>query len=128
MITRSTIGITRLAQNSSGRAGRIWKIVQAAQSGGEFQMSANARTDTDQNYDHVARILRGERNDTIASVGRESGALCIFRGCNSLHRVSPVKGATMRIMGVFVYEREPGILGDPEINETIYGSRVATAG
>ena len=103
-------------------------MVQAAQSGGEFQMSANARTDTDQNYDHVARILRGERNDTIASVGREPGALCIFRGCNSLHRVSPVKGETMRIMGVFVYEREAGILGDQEVNETIYGSRVATAG
>jgi hypothetical protein len=103
-------------------------MVQAADSGGEFQMSANARTDTDQNYDHVARILRGERNDTIASVGREPGALCIFRGCNCLHRVSPVKGATMRIMGVFVYEREPGILGDQEVNETIYGSRVATAG
>jgi hypothetical protein len=31
----------------------------------------------------------------------------------------------MRIMGVFVYEREPGIIGDQEINETIYGERVA---
>jgi hypothetical protein len=103
-------------------------MVQAAQSGGEFQMSPNARTDTDQNYDHVAQVLRGERNDTIASIGREPGALCIFRGCNSMHRVSPVKGETMRIMGVFVYEREPGIVGNQEVNETIYGSRVATAG
>lgn len=101
---------------------------QPAESGGEFQMSPNSRTDTDQNYDHVAQVLRGERDDTITSVGREPGALCIFRGCNSLHRVSPVKGETMRIMGVFVYEREPGVLGDQEINETIYGSRVAKAG
>lgn len=63
-------------------------------------------------------VLHGERDDTIVSVGREPGALCIFRSCNSPHR-------TMRIMGVFVYEREPGVLGDPEVNETIYGQRVA---
>ena len=102
-------------------------MVQAADSGGDFQMSPNARADDDQNYDHVAEVLKGERNDTIVSVGREPGALCIFRGCNALHRVSAVKGDTMRIMGVFVYEREPGIIGDAEVNETIYGERVAVA-
>jgi len=100
-------------------------MVQAAEEGGEFQMSPNARSDSDQNYDHVARVLKGECDETVVSVGREPGALCIFRGCNALHRVSEVRGATMRIMGVFVYEREPGILGDPEINATIYGPRVA---
>lgn len=94
----------------------VWEMV--AETGGEFQMSPNTRTDTDQNYDHVADVLHGERDDTIVSVGREPGALCIFRSCNSPHR-------TMRIMGVFVYEREPGVLGDPEVNETIYGQRVA---
>ena len=99
-------------------------MVQAAEVGGEFQMSPNARSDSDQNYQHVAQVLRGECEETIVSVGREPGALCIFRGCNALHRVSEVHGNTMRIMGVFVYEREPGILGDPEINATIYGPRV----
>jgi hypothetical protein len=100
-------------------------MIQAAQHGGDFEMSPNARTDADQNYEHVGKILRGERNDTIASIGREPGALCIFRGCNSLHRVSPVRGSTLRIMGVFVYEFGPGIVGDPEVNATIYGPRVA---
>ncbi len=102
-------------------------MIQASESGGEFQMSPSTRTDDDQNYDHVRQVLTGERNDTIVSVGREPGALCIFRGCNSLHRVSPVQGKTMRIMGVFVYETEPGVLGDAEVNETIYGARVAAA-
>jgi len=100
-------------------------MVQAADEGGEFQMSPGTRTDTDQNYDHVAAVLHGERDETIISVGRKPGALCIFRGCNALHRVTPVSGETMRIMGVFVYEREPGVLGDQEVNETIYGDRVA---
>jgi hypothetical protein len=73
----------------------------------------------------VGEVLTGERDDTIVSVAREPGALCIFRGCNSLHRVSPVEGSTLRIMGVFVYEAKPGMVGDPEVNETIYGQRVA---
>ncbi len=40
------------------------------------------------------------------------------------HRVSPVEGDTLRIMGVFVYESVQGVVGDPEVNATIYGPRV----
>ena len=100
-------------------------MIQPADQGGEFEMSPHTRTDTDQNYDQVAKVLRGERNETVVSIGREPGALCIFRGCNSLHRVTPVRGDTLRIMGVFVYEFRPGLIGDAEVNATIYGPRVA---
>jgi len=31
------------------------------------------------------------------------------------------------MMAVFVYETEPGVVGDPEVNETVYGRRGATA-
>lgn len=100
-------------------------MIQPASDGGDFEMSPNTRTDTDQNYDHVVQVLNGERDDTVVSVGREPGALCIFRGCNSLHRVTPVHGDTLRIMGVFVYEFSPGIVGDAQVNATIYGPRVS---
>jgi hypothetical protein len=102
-------------------------MIQPSISGGEFQMSPNTRSDTDQNYAHVAAVLRGEQDNTVVSVGREPGALCIFRGCNSLHRVTPVAGDELRIMGVFVYEFSPGLVGDPEVNATIYGERIASA-
>ncbi len=100
-------------------------MVQAAERGGDFEMSPNTRTASDQNYDHVRDVLCGKRSDTVVCIGREPGALCIFRGCNSLHRVSPVRGGSLRIMGVFVYEFSPGVVGDPEVNATIYGPRVA---
>ena len=100
-------------------------MIQPADQGGEFQMSPRTRTDADQNYDHVVKVLRGERKAAVSSIGREPGALCIFRGCNSLHRVTPVRGDTLRIMGVFVYEFRPGLIGDAEVNATIYGPRVA---
>lgn len=100
-------------------------MIQASHEGGEFQMSPNTRTDDNQHYDHVCDVLAGNADDIVSSVSRHPGELCIFRGCNSLHRVSPVIGDQLRIMGVFVYEFGPGIAGDPEVNATIYGPRVA---
>ena len=100
-------------------------MIQPAEHGGEFEMSPHTRTDSDQNYDDVAKVLSGERKDTVVSIGREPGALCIFKGCNSLHRVTPVSGDTLRIMGVFVYEFSSGVVGDAEVNATIYGPRVS---
>lgn len=103
-------------------------MIQPSEQGGIFEMSPDSRCDTDQNYEHVARVLRGEEADNVVSVGRAAGELCIFRGCHSLHRVTPVQGDKLRIMGVFVYEFSPGITGDDEVNATIYGPRVAATG
>ena len=100
-------------------------MVQASEQGGQFEMSPATRSTDDQNYERVAEVLGGGLQDSIVSVAREPGALCIFKGSNSLHRVSPVVGDTLRIMGVFVYEFEPGVVGDDNVNATIYGPRVA---
>ena len=102
-------------------------MLQAPDRGGRFEMIPNTRSDEDQNYDRVKRAVLGD-GDGAVEVGREEGALCIFRGCNSLHRVSPVEGDRLRIMGVFVYEKEPGVTGDPEVNETVYGRPTSMAG
>ena len=80
-------------------------MLQASEAGGDFEMVPHTRSHDDQNYDYVRSVLTEERPDDAVSVAREAGALCIFRGCNSLHRVSPVTGKSMRIMSVFVYER-----------------------
>ncbi len=101
-------------------------MLQAPEEGGRFEMVPNTRSDDDQCYERVARVMQGDTDDAV-EVGREEGALCIFRGCNSLHRVSPVEGDRLRIMGVFVYENEPGVIGDPEVNQTVYGRRTAMA-
>ena len=99
-------------------------MLQAPDAGGRFEIHQNTRGNHEQNYDQVRRVVMGDPAGGI-EVGREEDALCIFRGCNSLHRVSPVEGDRLRIIGVFVYENEPGVIGDPEVNETIYGRRAA---
>jgi hypothetical protein len=112
----------------SGNAFTVTVMLQAPEAGGAFELVPNARSESDPNHDYLRAVLLGERPQDIVEVAREAGSLCIFRGCNSLHRVSPVRGDTLRIMGVLVYETEPGVVGDPEVNETVYGPRVALAG
>ena len=96
-------------------------MLQAAHEGGLFELAANTRRyEGDEDIAFMTEVLRGRR-DRVQVVSREAGELTIFRGCNSLHRVSPVSGNRRRLMAVFVYEAEPGVIGDPEVNLTVYG-------
>ncbi len=95
-------------------------MLQAAESGGEFEIVPNTRSQDDPMPTEVAKVLKGDRS-RLKIVPREPGALVIFRGCNSLHRVTEVAGERLRLMSVFVYEDHPGVIGDPGVNETVYG-------
>jgi hypothetical protein len=96
-------------------------MLQAAESGGEFEIVPNTRADDNPCYDEVRKVLQGDRT-RVVTVPREPRAMVIFRGCNSMHRVTPVSGSRQRLMSVFVYEAEPGIEGDAKVNETVYGA------
>jgi hypothetical protein len=102
-------------------------MLQAAESGGEFEIVPNTRTDDDPKFDDLRKILRGDRS-RVVTVPREPRAMVIFRGCNSVHHVTPVIGPRPRLMSVFVYEEEPGIEGDAKVSETIYGVAPAQPG
>ncbi len=105
-------------------------MLQAADAGGEFMIAPHTRNeDTSEDPAKLAKlrsVLEGD--DThVVTVPREPGALVIFRGCTSVHCVSPVEGEKERLMAVFVYEDEPGVIGDPEVNRTVYGPRTQAA-
>lgn len=96
-------------------------MLQAARAGGLFEIAPNTRNGADdEDIPYMQAVLGGDRG-RVETVSREPGELTIFRGCNSLHRVSPVAGDRLRMMAVFVYEDEPGVTGDPEVNLTVYG-------
>lgn len=105
-------------------------MLQAAEAGGDFKISPHTRKeDGVEDADKLQKlrsVLAGEETHVV-TVPREPGALVLFRGCTSVHSVSPVEGATERLMAVFVYEDEPGVIGDPEVNRTVYGPRTAAA-
>ncbi|HSF95206.1 MAG TPA: hypothetical protein VLA52_09290 [Thermohalobaculum sp.] len=96
-------------------------MLHAASEGGVFELAPNTRHGPGaDDIPYMTEVLQGGRG-RVRTVSRAEGELTIFRGCNSLHRVSPVIGDRARLMAVFVYEDEPGITGDPEVNLTVYG-------
>ena len=95
-------------------------MLQSPEAGGQFEMAPNTRSDTNPNFEEVSKLLLGDESNVVR-VSRDEGELVIFRGCNSAHRVTPVVGSRLRLMCVMVYETEPGVIGDPVVNETVYG-------
>lgn len=96
-------------------------MLQSAERGGLFELVPNTRCgDQEENLEYVSEILGGDQG-RVHAVSRMPGELTIFRGCNSLHRVTPVVGERRRLMAVFVYEKSPGLIGDPVVNQTVYG-------
>ncbi|MDH3666233.1 MAG: 2OG-Fe(II) oxygenase [Paracoccaceae bacterium] len=96
-------------------------MLQGAEAGGAFELAPNTRESPDgEDIPYMTEVLTGA-SDRVRTVSRAAGELTIFRGCNSLHRVSPVAGSRTRLMAVFVYEERPGVTGDPEVNQTVYG-------
>ena len=94
-----------------------------ADAGGEFQYRSNLRTDTDPNYDGVARLLAGQDNE-VKTLRLGAGTLNVFKGKNTAHRVTPSRGARERIVAVFSYYERPGVMFSKEEQVGFYG-RVA---
>lgn len=83
-------------------------LIRAAESGGEFEYRSGLRSETDPNYDGVARMLRGE-DPKVSVMSLAAGTLNVFAGKNTAHRVTPVRGAKSRVVAVFSYYDNPGV-------------------
>jgi len=95
-------------------------LIQAPEVGGEFQYRNNLRADGDPNYEGVARLLRGE-DPEMRTLPVSPGTLNVFRGRNTLHRVSPPSGSRDRIIAVFSYYDRPGVTFSAEERMGFYG-------
>jgi len=95
-------------------------LIQAAEAGGEFEYRSDLRSDTDPNYEGVARMLRGE--DPAVQVNPlAGGTLNVFKGRNTLHRVSTVRGTRKRLIAVFSYYDRPGVMFSREERIGFFG-------
>lgn len=98
--------------------------MQNAERGGQFEIVPDVRSQLDENYSGVQRVLDGDR-DGVRSYSLDAGTLTIFRGRDSLHRVTKIEGTRRRLVGVMCFEQRPGVISSAEMNATIFGSRVA---
>ena len=94
--------------------------IQNADHGGDFEFSPNLRTPTDENYAGVEAVLDGDA-DLIRTLHLQPGDLQIFKGRYSLHRVTPLAGATPRYVAIFSYVEVEGMVGSPDRTLELYG-------
>jgi hypothetical protein len=99
-------------------------LLQAAESGGAFEFAPAIRSDLDENYDAVARVMDGEQA-LIRRPAVAPGTLMLFRGKHSLHRVSPVEGRRPRIVAIFSYDRRPGMVFSSYVQQNAVGRFVS---
>jgi hypothetical protein len=95
-------------------------LIQAPQAGGEFQYRSDLRSELDPNYDGVTRVLRGE-DKSVRTRAVTPGTLNVFKGKNTLHRITPPVGDRARLIAIFSYYERPGIVFSAEERRGFYG-------
>lgn len=83
--------------------------LQAAEAGGEYHYRPALRSSDDENLDAVSWQMRNpDAVDGVRYAALTAGTLFLFRGRNTLHRVTEVRGQRDRIVAVLSYHPAPG--------------------
>jgi hypothetical protein len=99
----------------------ITLLLQSPEDGGSFDYVKDLRSAEtgNMNYDEVEAFVDDVREPISLSV--DPGTLMLFRGRNSMHRVTPTVGNRTRILVVLAYNSEPGISLSENARMTFYG-------
>lgn len=80
--------------------------IQRSVAGGEFVSAQRVRGPDDEHYDDVRTVLQG--GGDVQVVPMTPGALMLFEGRWSMHRVTPIAGDVPRYVGLLAYDTKPG--------------------
>jgi predicted 2-oxoglutarate/Fe(II)-dependent dioxygenase YbiX len=99
----------------------ITLLIDKPISGGKFEYVRDLRDADagDMNYDGVGQVLDGKVEPRQLQM--EPGTLVLFRGRNSLHRVTPTIGSKTRLLAVLAYNSAPGTELSQSARTTFYG-------
>lgn len=99
----------------------ITLLIQKPDAGGEFEYVEHLRGNASDewNFEGVESVLDGTRS--VKSLNMNPGSLVLFRGRNSLHRVTPTIGDTTRMLAVLAYNAESGVALSESARQTFYG-------
>lgn len=99
----------------------ITLLVQESLAGGLFQYVKDLR-DADageMNFAGVDAVL--DERQPVDALEIDAGDLVLFRGRNSLHRVTPTEGEVTRMLAVLAYNTQPDIALSETARMTFYG-------
>jgi len=99
----------------------ITLLLQAPKEGGLFQYVRDLRNSNseDMNFNGVETVLNDEVPVKTLNMGE--GTLVLFRGLNSMHRVTPTIGNKTRILVVLAYNNKPGVSLSETARMTFFG-------
>jgi hypothetical protein len=97
-------------------------MLQECLDGGTFEYVPGIRAADSENFPAVRAVLGGER-EPVRTLEAGPGTLTLFRGRYSLHRVTPVRGATRRVNAVLAYASIPGHRLTPLNRRLFYGEQ-----
>jgi len=94
--------------------------IRNANEGGDFEFAPMLRTPNQENFGAVKGVIQGNR-DRVQHLHNRPGTLVLFKGRYSLHRVTPIRGTTSRLMGLFGYDSKPGTMSSEYLRKIRYG-------
>lgn len=99
----------------------ITLLIQKPHAGAEFQFVKDVRDAdrADMAYEQTGKILADQT--PVTSLSMEEGSLVLFRGRNSIHRVTPTEGEITRMLVVLAYNSKPGVELSESARMTFYG-------
>lgn len=99
-------------------------LLQAPESGGEFEYVPNLREDANEHFERVKAVLDGAVGG-LRRIAIEPGTLNLFKGHYSMHRVTEVRGSRRHLQTILAYSPEPNVQGSLKSSILHYGPRVA---
>ncbi len=99
-------------------------LLQASDEGGELEYRKDLRSPDAPNFAGVAAVLQNA-DPEVRKVRLKEGALNVFRGVDTLHRVVPVRGERPRMVAIFAFFDRPGVAMTTKDQMGFYGRAVA---
>ena len=96
-------------------------LVEEADEGGLFEYVPNIRSDGDEGFEAIQRVLDGD-SEGVHTLDLRPGDMQIFRGRYSLHAVSRVAPTSKpRHAAIFAYTEQPEVIGRLERTQQLFG-------
>jgi len=99
----------------------ITLLIQEPDAGGSFEFVKDLRDTAagDMSYEKAGDVLNGKAQ--TEALDMNAGCLVLFRGRDSMHRVTPTAGHKTRMLVVLAYNTEPDISLSESARMTFYG-------
>ncbi len=94
--------------------------LRASEAGGDFEYVPLIRSAADENYPRVKRLFDGDLAGVVR-VPMIPGTLLLFEGRNSIHRVTPIRGRTPRLVALLAYDTRPDTRSSKVLQMARYG-------